>query len=78
MTLKVIDFPSPTIKDIPSCLRILADNIEAGEFGDAHNMAWVIDQGDGEISVGLLGQSSEPGTNAYFLFGLGMRHIENA
>jgi hypothetical protein len=77
MTLKIVDFPSQNISDIPNALRTLADNIEAGEFGDAHNMAWVIDQGDGEISVGLLGQSAEPRTNAYFLFGLGMRHIEN-
>jgi hypothetical protein len=77
MTLKIVDFPAQNISDIPNALRTLADNIEAGDFGDAHNIAWVIDKGEGQISIGLLGQCSEPGTNAYFLFGLGMRHIES-
>ena len=76
MTLKVIDFPLTNISDVPNALRHLADNIEAGEYGDAHNLAWVIDQGNGQISIGLLGQCAQPGTNAYFLFGLGMRKIE--
>jgi hypothetical protein len=75
MTLKIVDFP--TVTNVPESLRTLADNIEAGEYGDAHNLAWVIDMGHGDISIGLLGQCSEPGTNAYFLFGLGMRKIED-
>jgi len=77
MTLKVVNFPVSNISDVPNALRLLADNIEAGEYGDAHNLGWVIDKGHGEIAIGLLGQCSEPGTNLYFLFGLGMRKIED-
>ena len=34
MTLQVITFPGAQVSDIPACLRDLAENIEAGNFGD--------------------------------------------
>lgn len=74
--LNVVRFPERDLKDIPATLRRIADGIERGEYGDAHNLVWVIDEGDSEISVGLCGQSTEPGAVAYHLMGMGMRKLE--
>jgi len=78
MSLKLIEFPSlPGAQDVAASLRVLADAIERGAYGDAHNLAWVIDCGDGRIEVGMAGQAPEPGATAYLLFGLAKRRIEN-
>jgi hypothetical protein len=75
--LKVCQFPERDLSDIPSTLRRIADGIEAGEYGDAHNLVWVCDQGDVVISVGLCGKSPEPASTGHFLLALGMRKLEN-
>lgn len=75
--LKVIEFPGNDIGELPRALRSLADQIEAGEYGDAHNLAWVVDCGAGRIEIGLLGQTAEPGAIAHYLFALGQRKLES-
>mgnify|MGYP003394921790 CR=1 FL=1 len=75
--LNVVPFPDRDLSDIPSALRRIADGIEKGEYGDAHNLAWVIDKGNSEIDVGLCGHSAEPGAVAHYLFALGQRNLEN-
>lgn len=78
MSLKLIEFPSrPGAQDLPDALRALADDIEAGTFGDAHNLAWAIDCGDGRVEIGLMGPAPQPGATAYLLFGLAKRKIED-
>ena len=76
--LKVVQLPSRDIGDIPRGLRFIADEIEAGRYGDAHNLAWVIDCGDSRVEIGMLGQAAEPGAVGYYLFGLAMRKLEVA
>ena len=39
MTLNVVQFPTPDYKDPVKALRNLADEIEAGEFGDVTTCA---------------------------------------
>jgi hypothetical protein len=78
MSLRVIQFPDKDINDIPGTLRKLADQIEAGDYDDAHNLAWVIDCGDSRIEVGMMGKAPEPATLAHFLFALGQRKLEGA
>lgn len=76
MTATLIQLPDRNLADIPDSLRVLADAIEAGKYGAAHNLAWVIDCGDNRIEVGVLGAAPEPAPTAYFLMGMGMRRIE--
>jgi hypothetical protein len=74
--LKVIPFPEmPAIQNIPQALRKLAESIEAGEFADAHNLAWVIDCGNSRIECGLMGDSLSPGIEGHFLFVLAQQKI---
>lgn len=73
---KVVEIPVAGTLDVPSALRKLASQIEAGEFGDAHNLAWVIDCGDSRIECGLAGRAPEPGATGYLLFALAQRKIE--
>jgi hypothetical protein len=75
--LNIVKFPKINLADIPESLRRLANSIEAGEFGAAHTLAWVIDCGNGKISVGLLGEAAEPALTAHFLLTLGLRELEN-
>ena len=71
MTLKLIDFPDrPATQDIPSALRLLAAQIQAGEFDDVHNLAWVIDCGDSRVEIGLMGHAPQPGATGHLLFSL--------
>lgn len=76
--LKIVAFPQNDIGDVAKSLRNLAESIEQGAFGEAHNLAWVIDCGDSMIECGLLGSSASPGAEAYFLFGLAKRKLESA
>ena len=76
MSINVVQFPELSMQSVPDGLRKLADQIDAGEFGDAHNLAWVIDEGEAALSVGLLGKCPEPAPTAYFLYGLAMRKLE--
>lgn len=74
--LKVVELPATEMLDVPAALRRMADRIEAGEFGDAHNVAYAVDCGDQVLEVGLLGTAPEGGTTAYYLFGRAMRKLE--
>ena len=76
--LKLVTLKSGNLTDIPAALRLMADRIEAGEYGDAHNLAWVIDCGDGRTDCGLLGKAPEPGLTGYFLFGRAMNRLITA
>jgi hypothetical protein len=73
--VKLIQFPDVDVGDIARGLRRMADDIEKGEYGDAFNLAWVMDCGEGHIEVGLLGRSPEPGAAAHLLFGVGMSKL---
>lgn len=33
--MNIVEFPKPSLHDIPQMLRNIADDIEAGEFGNA-------------------------------------------
>lgn len=74
--LKVVEFPEMhAATSIPDALRKLADQIEAKEFGDAHQLAWVIDCGDSHVEVGLLGKAASPGAEALLLLSVGVHKI---
>ena len=75
--MKIVKLPTTDLTDIAAGLRNLATQIENGDFNDAHNLAWVIDCGDGVVEVGLLGQSPSPGPLAHYLYCLGQRRLEN-
>lgn len=75
--LSLVKFPERDIRDVPRTLRALADAIEKGKFGEAYHVAYVVDEGDGEISVGLCGkEDAARGSTAHFLFCLGQRKLE--
>lgn len=74
-SFEVITLPTPDVRDVPRMLRSLADDIEAGKFTHAHNLAWALDTGNGQIEVGLMGQAAETGAVAYLLFGMAQQKI---
>lgn len=74
--MKLIELPVNDITDIPTRLRSFAEQIERGEFGDAHNLAWVIDCGAGKIEVGLLGRAATIGAECHLLLCAGALKIE--
>ena len=78
MLAEVKTLPTGNLSDVPSRLRALADSIEAGDFADAHNLAWVIDCGNGRLEIGLLGRCAELSSTLYYLLGLGKRKVEDA
>ena len=74
--LNVVPFPEHCAAlDIPESLRVLADQIEAGEHGAAHTLLWVIDAGDGQINLGLMGKAGEAGITAHFLAAVAQKRI---
>jgi hypothetical protein len=75
VTAVLLKLPEAHIGDVSGGLRRLADQIDAGEYGDAHAFAWVVDCG-GHIEVGMLGQTAEAGAVAHLLLALGMRKLE--
>jgi len=77
MSAHVIHLPVTGINDAPSALRALADGIERGEWGAAHQVAYVVDTGDGFVQVGMAGKSASPGAEAHLLLSMGMRKLEN-
>lgn len=77
MIAELVKLPDRNVQDIPRALRTLADEIEQGKIGgDCHNIAWVIDAGDGRVECGLLGPAAESGPTGYLLFGKAMRALE--
>jgi len=73
--LEVVTLPTPDVRDVPKMLRTLADDIEAGKYDAAHNLAWALDTGNGKVEVGLMGQAAETAAVAYLLFGLAQHKI---
>jgi hypothetical protein len=78
MSAALLQFPDRDLADVPARLRALADQIEAGDYDDAHNLAWVIDCGNGRVELGVLGATPVPAAIAHFLFALGQRRLENS
>jgi len=72
---EVLKFDGGDLRDIPAGLRALADGVERGEYGDAHNLVWLVDKGGGEMDVGMLGPAPEFGPTAYLLLGMAMQKI---
>ena len=73
--MNVVELPVTHANDLPTKLRKLADQIEAGEFEDAHSLAWVLDCGNSRIEIGLMGKAESPGVEAHFLFTLGAHKL---
>lgn len=73
--MNIVDLPVNNLQDIPARLRGLADQIERGDYGDTHNLAWVIDCGGGDIKVGILGAVGMIGPEAHLLFHVGALKI---
>jgi hypothetical protein len=65
--MNVIELPAKDPTEVPARLRDLADQIERGEHRDAHNLAWVIDCGNGDIRMGLLGRAATVGAELHLL-----------
>jgi hypothetical protein len=78
LTATLLSFPEANVQDIPKQLRTIADQIENGEFGDAHNLAWVIDQGNGSVEMGLLGSYARAGAEFILLLELAKQRFLNA
>ena len=78
MSAELVQFPPQDVTRVAIALRNLADAIEQGQYGDAHNLAWAIDCGDKRIEVGLLGTCPELATTLHYLFALAMRKVESA
>jgi hypothetical protein len=45
----LVQFPEREIDDIPRMLRRLAEQIEAGQYDEANNVAWAVVDKDGDI-----------------------------
>lgn len=72
-TLHVV--PTTCANDISGVLRLMADQIDRGEYGAVQNIAWVMDH-DGEVDAGLLGPAGEIGPTAHLLFAIAQRKLE--
>ena len=59
--MKIVKFPESNLQCIPDALRKLTDQIEAGDYNEAHQLAWIIDCGDSRIEYGLLGKAGSAG-----------------
>jgi len=75
--MSLVEFPGVAVFDIPASLRALADAIERGER-HPFTLAWVADEGDNAITMGVFGQSPlrARGLLAHLLFARGQRIIE--
>lgn len=74
---KLVTFPIVnSAEEIAKALRTIADQVENQEYGVATNFAWVTDY-DGLIDVGLIGQTPDPLSKAYFMLGQAQRWIED-
>jgi hypothetical protein len=51
--LTVLDFTGGNLRNIPLCLRNIADDIESGRHGDAKAMALVLETDDGFEAFGI-------------------------
>ena len=78
MSAELVQFPPQDVTKVAIALRNLADAIEQGQYGEAHNCAWVIDCGNKRIEVGLLGACPELSSSLHYLLSLGRRVVEKA
>ena len=74
--LNVVPFPGQSCANVSAQLRNLADEIDRGDYGDAHSVTWVVDCGDARIEVGFSGQSPLPAGAAHLSLAMGMRKLE--
>jgi len=72
--MQVVNFPGASCVDVVAGLRALADTLEA-EGEHVHNAAYVMDKGDGNVQVGLLGQAPHPATTCHFLLAVGQHKM---
>lgn len=68
--MKVVEFPGTGLLDVVQGLGNLATQLET-EGVHVHNLAYVMDKGDADIQVGLLGQAPHPATTCHFLLAVG-------
>ena len=52
-SLNVVDFTGGNLRDIPKCLRTIADEIENNQYGNVTAMAIVMEASDDFVSLGL-------------------------
>lgn len=79
MTAEIVPPPIKNVQDIPARLRTLADQIEAGSYGDVKQLAWVITEGiqRQQPSVGLLGAATHVPSELHLLLARGTRFMED-
>lgn len=73
--MKVLTFPSTCATDLIGTLRLLADQIERGEYSEVTNLVWVMEH-NGEVDLGMLGRAGEPGATAHLLLAIAQRKLE--
>ena len=72
--MRVIEWKGPTLESVVDGLRALADAIETGSE-EVHNVAYVMDIGHGNVSVGLLGKAPVPAAVAHLLMSAGQKKL---
>ncbi|MDR1076376.1 MAG: hypothetical protein LBL59_08810 [Xanthomonadaceae bacterium] len=74
MTAKLYALPNPGLADIPALLRNIADELEAGEYGEVREGALVL--AGTNLEVFGLGCYAD-GTVAHYLLACGQRKLES-
>lgn len=64
-----------SLRDIPATLRNIADSIEAGEYGQAHGCAVVL---DADLTEVFYTGTGEAGPNAHLLLSVGAAKMVQA
>ena len=70
--MNVIEFPKPSLHDIPAMLRNIADDIEAGEMGETVSGVMLIESTDG---LRVFGWGDAEGHKAVGLFYTGAQML---
>lgn len=71
--LKIVQLPVGNLLDVPLSLRKLADQIEAGDYHTVHRLAWVIQDCDGNVHVGIIGGVQALTAEACYMYSLGVQ-----
>ena len=72
-TATIYELPRRTLADIPSVLRSIADQMEAGDYGEAEGAVLVLENTEGEIRT--FGAGSADWYRAFALLHLGLEHL---
>lgn len=72
--LKVVELKQSAVQDVVAGLRALADALEAEDVV-TRNVAYVVDKGNGDVQVGLLGGAPHPATTCHFLLAVGQHKM---